>query len=300
MATPFSPRKHTTRPSRKSAPRTWPGPTSAERAIGYQQAANPPAPNWLSDARPVVGSIVSSVVGVVVAVMVSSGAGRCRWKRNAISHFTLRCRPMAVKPPASPLLEDPRGAGSGTAPTPAPRADAVRNRRAVLDAARTVLAAGGLDASMDDIAAAAGVGVATVYRHFPNKAALVDAVLTHSFEALAVEAAAALEAPDVGAACLDYIRHAGRVMARDRVLVGASRSLDQPRRPPVVQGLFDVVDELLARARAVGAVRSDITADELPPLLVGAGDAANLRGRPTPDALERYLDVVITGLRAGG
>ncbi len=205
---------------------------------------------------------------------------------------------MAVKPPAA--ASSRTRAGSETAPPPVPRADAVRNRRAVLEAARTVLAAGGLDASMDEIAAAAGVGVATVYRHFPNKAALVDAVLTHSFEALASEAAAALEAPDVGAACLDYIRHAGRVMARDRVLVGASRSLDQPRRPPVVQGLFDVVDELLDRARAVGAVRSDITADELPPLLVGAGDAANLRGRPTPDALERYLDVVITGLRAGG
>jgi AcrR family transcriptional regulator len=180
--------------------------------------------------------------------------------------------------------------------TPA-RADAVRNRQAVLEAARVVLAARGLDASMDDIAAAAGVGVATVYRHFPNKTALVDAVLAHSFEALTAEAEDALTEPDVGAACLEYIRHAGMVMARDRVLVAASRSLDQPSRPPVVQRLFDVVDELLGRARAAGAIRSDIGADELPALLAGAGDAANLRGRSTPDGLERYLDVVIAGLR---
>jgi AcrR family transcriptional regulator len=180
---------------------------------------------------------------------------------------------------------------------PAPRADAVRNRQAVLEAARSVLAAGGLDASMDDIATAAGVGVATVYRHFPHKTALVDAVLTHSFEALTAEAEAALAADDAGTACIDYIRHAGRVMARDRVLVAASRSLDRPRRPEVVQHLFDVVDQLLARARAAGAIRADVTADELPALLVGAGDASNLRGRSTPDVLERYLDIVTAGLR---
>ena len=188
---------------------------------------------------------------------------------------------MTVKAPAAPAL----------------RADAVRNRDAVLSAARAVLAAGGLDAPMDDIAAAAGVGVATVYRHFPNKTALVDAVLAHSFEALTAEAEAALAASDPGAACFEYVRHVGRVMARDRVLVAASRSLDRPRRPSVVRGLFDVVDELLERARAAGAIREDVTADELPALLAGAGDAANLRGRATPDVLERYLDVVTAGLR---
>lgn len=177
------------------------------------------------------------------------------------------------------------------------RADAVRNRDAVLAAARTVLAARGLAAQMDEIANAAGVGVATVYRHFPNKAILVDAVLTSSFRDLTRAAEAALAAPDPGEACFAYLRHTGSVMARDRVLVAASRSLDTPRRPEVVQRLFDTVATLLARAQAVGAIRAEVTVDELPALLAGVGDAANLRGRPTPDVLERYLDVVTAGLR---
>ena len=179
------------------------------------------------------------------------------------------------------------------------RADAVRNRQMVLEAARAVLAARGLDAPMDEIAAAAGVGVATVYRHFPSKTVLVDAVLAHSFEQLTLDAEAALAAPDPGSACLAFIRHVGAVMARDQVLVAASRSLDRPRRPRVVQRLFDVVEVLLDRARAAGAIRPDVTADELPVLLAGVGDAANLRGRPTPDVLERYLDVITAGLVSG-
>lgn len=178
-----------------------------------------------------------------------------------------------------------------------PRADAVRNRRAVLDAARSVLAARGLDAGMDEIAAAADVGVATVYRHFPSKTALVDAVLVDGFEELTLRAETARDDPDPGRACFSFVRAAGAVMARDRVLVAAARSLDRRRRPRFVQRLFDVVEELLARAAEAGQIRPDVTADELPALLAGAGDAANLRGRPTPRVLERYLDIVTDGLR---
>ncbi|HEX6311438.1 MAG TPA: TetR family transcriptional regulator [Acidimicrobiia bacterium] len=181
----------------------------------------------------------------------------------------------------------------------APRADALRNREAVLVAARRVLAAGGLDAPVDDVAAAAGVGVATVYRHFPTKTALVDAVIERSFEELTREAEAAAAGPDAGAAFLGFVRHAGVVMARDRVLVAAARSTDRPERSPVVQRLFDAAGVLLRRAIAAGAVRGDVVADDLPALLVGAGDAANQRGRPTPAALERYLDIITQGLRAG-
>jgi hypothetical protein len=54
---------------------------------------------------------------------------------------------------------------------------------------------------------------------------------------------------------------------------------------------------VLARARAAGAIRADVTVEEIPALLAGVGDAANLEGRPSPDVLERYLDVVMDGLR---
>ena len=186
---------------------------------------------------------------------------------------------------------------TAAAPERVVRADARRNREAVLDAAREVLAAGGLDAPMDAVARAAGVGVATVYRHFPTKAALVDAVIARSFERLTADGVAALESDDPGTAFFGFLRDTGRVMARDRVLVAAARRTDLPDRPVVVQRLFDVADELLARATLAGAVRSGVSADDLPALLVGAGDAANQRGRPTPAALERYLDIVTDGLR---
>jgi AcrR family transcriptional regulator len=167
----------------------------------------------------------------------------------------------------------------------------------VLAAARGVLAARGLDAAMDEIAAAAGLGVATVYRHFPNKAALVDAVLADGFDGLTRDAEAALAAPDPGPACFDFLRHTGRVLARDRVLVAAARARDRRPRPAVAQRLFDAVERVLARARAAGAIRADVTVEEIPALLAGVGDAANLEGRPSPDVLERYLDVVMDGLR---
>jgi len=180
----------------------------------------------------------------------------------------------------------------------APRADARRNRDAVLAAARTALAQGGLDTPMEVVARAAGVGVATVYRNFPTKAALVDAVIELSFEELTAAAAAALSAPDAGPAFFEFVRETGRVMARDRVLVTAARAAFAVRRPPVVQELFDATDGLLTRAIAEGAVRDGITAEDVQALLSGAGDAAHQGGRPTPRALERFLDVVTDGLRA--
>jgi AcrR family transcriptional regulator len=186
-------------------------------------------------------------------------------------------------------------------PVPAtrtPRADARRNRDAVLAAARSALARGGLDSPMEAVARAAGVGVATVYRNFPTKAALVDAVIERSFRELTANATAALAAPDVDRAFFDFLRDTGKVMARDRVLVAAARAAYGTRRPPVVQELFDMTDALLARAVAAGAVRAGMTADDLPALLSGAGDAAYQGGRSTPRALERYLDVIADGLRA--
>ena len=122
-----------------------------------------------------------------------------------------------------------------------PRADARRNRDAVLAAARSALARGGLDTPMEAVARAAGVGVATVYRNFPTKAALVDAVIERSFRELTANAKAALAAPDVDRAFFDFLRDTGKVMARDRVLVAAA-----PRR----------VRDPAAAGRA-GAVRHD-------------------------------------------
>ena len=178
------------------------------------------------------------------------------------------------------------------------RADAARNHDAVVNAARRVFAQRGLGVSMVEVARAAGVGVGTVYRCFPTKEALHLAVIEHGFDGLSDEAAAALADPDPGAAFFGFLRHAATVMARDRAIVGMARGgFAGSARPASVARLFDLTDELLARAEAAGAVRAGITAEDVSALLSGVGDAANEGGHPSPEGLERYLAVLSSGLR---
>jgi len=118
-----------------------------------------------------------------------------------------------------------------TAPVKALRADAARNRDALLTAARHRFARDGFDVPVEEIAQQAGVAVGTVYRHFPTKDALVDAVIERAFTELADEAEAALSAADPGAAFFAFVRVAGAVMARDLVFFSTMR-------PPPSSTLF--------------------------------------------------------------
>src|SRR4051794_29920430 len=107
--------------------------------------------------------------------------------------------------------------------TPAPeqkqmRADARRNRERVLVAARQCFARSGLDAQVDDIARAAEVGVGTVYRHFPTKEALAEAIAADHFDRLAASAREALENPDPWEAFSTFLRSSAQVQAGDRAL----------------------------------------------------------------------------------
>src|ERR1700733_14696865 len=98
-------------------------------------------------------------------------------------------------------------AGAHDAGGRALRADARTNRIKVLDAAEEVFGQGGESASTEEVARRAGVGIATVFRHFPTKAALLQAVLARRFERLRAQAEARLDAPDPGAAFFDFFRH---------------------------------------------------------------------------------------------
>jgi AcrR family transcriptional regulator len=185
------------------------------------------------------------------------------------------------------------------APPVAQRADAARNRAAVLAAARRVLAARGLDVPVEELARTAGVGVGTVYRNFPTKDALVAAVIEQAFAELTAAAEAALDDPDPGEAFFALVRGCAATMARDVVLVRAARAADrveQPR-PDHVQRLFDATDAVLARAVAAGAVRGGVDAEDVAALLIGIGEAANHPRDADADVLERYVTIVIDGLR---
>ena len=119
------------------------------------------------------------------------------------------------------------------------RADARRNREKVLVAARAVFSEHGRDAQMDDVARRASVGVGTVYRHFPTKEALIEALMVDSFQAIAAHAEAALEMDDPWEAFESVLWTGAEIMAADRALseVFASIPGAMESAMPTVEGL---------------------------------------------------------------
>lgn len=179
------------------------------------------------------------------------------------------------------------------------RADARRNRGKVLEAAREQFAATGLEAQMDDIARAAGVGVGTVYRHFPNKEDLLRALAEAKFEALAEAATKALEAEDPWTGLVEFMTYSAQKTSEDRSL---SEAMEQ--RPDICGaaaesvGLPELTDQVVKRAQASGQLRPDIVAWDIPALICGVGRAIRVEpGAPTM-SWERYLDIILAGLRA--
>lgn len=184
------------------------------------------------------------------------------------------------------------------------RADARRNRARILDAARALVAAGGVDVTMDDIARRAGLAVGTLYRHFPAKEDLVAAVVEDGADQIATLAGAALAAVDRGAdpgAELDALfRAVADRHATDRAFKAATGRLDHDleqelARAPAgsaVDRATRAITALLDRARTAGAVRADTTLADLV-LLLGT-----VPGPEVDDARRgRYLDIVLAGLR---
>jgi AcrR family transcriptional regulator len=184
-------------------------------------------------------------------------------------------------------------------PARAPRADAVRNRELVLAAAREQFAEHGLDAQMDEIARAAGVGVGTVYRHFPNKDSLLEALAQQRFDAKAQAARDALEIEDPWEGFVAFMTSATRITAGDLAL---SEAMGQ--RPGLCReaaeraGLFAIVTDLVERAHASGQLREDIRPEDIPSLVSGVGHAVHAGDRGAPAmSWDRYLEIVLAGLR---
>lgn len=179
------------------------------------------------------------------------------------------------------------------------RADAARNRAAILDAARRVLSDRGLDVPVEEIARAAGVGVGTVYRNFPTKDALVSAIIERSFDELTAAAVVAGDDADPGRGFFRLLHDSAVVMARDIVFVRAARAETARDRelPDYVQRLLDATGAVLGRAIEAGAVRAGVTAEDVSALLIGVGEAANHPPGENGETVERYVAILADGLR---
>src|SRR5450631_781941 len=180
------------------------------------------------------------------------------------------------------------------------RADARRNRVRVLEAADAVFTARGASASTEEIALQAGVGIGTVFRHFPTKAALLEALLMDRVARLGEVARALATAAEPGAALFGLFTRMVEQAVRKKTYVDAlaDASLDSRiARSQVGQQTVQALGALLVRAQQAGAVRDDIGVTELIALVVGASRAAE-HAAADPAVRARTLQVVFDGLRA--
>jgi AcrR family transcriptional regulator len=183
-----------------------------------------------------------------------------------------------------------------------PRADAQRNRMRVLDAAREAFASEGLSVSVESIARRAGVGVGTVYRHFPTKEALFEAIVLTSLETFVDLARSLADADDPGEALYFYLERvfeeSETSMAIKDALVETDFDAEQAAAA-TFRELELAVRHLLERSQQAGATRPDVTIEELFALLGSACHASSALRRDTSSSLI-LVNVICDGLRPAG
>ncbi|MCQ8773854.1 TetR/AcrR family transcriptional regulator [Streptomyces telluris] len=187
---------------------------------------------------------------------------------------------------------------AATPPRRPMRADARRNVEKIVAAAGTLIAEHGADASLEGVARLAGVGSATLHRHFPSRQALLEAVFKDRVEALCAKAGDLLAEPDPGQALSTWLRAVGAHAVANR---GLGASLMHEADPALGETCHDMIssagDALLARAREADAVRPGITITQLLKL-VGAVALATEQDIDGPAEADLLLAIAIDGVRA--
>ena len=179
------------------------------------------------------------------------------------------------------------------------RKDAVRNRALLVQAAREVFAERGLEASMDDVAHRAGLGVGTAYRHFANKYELAEAIMAEAIEQVyeLIDKAVAVE--DAWAGLVSFVEGAAEMQSADRglreVLMGVH---DDEQMEQVNDRLSGPLRELVDRAKAAGAVRSDVEVTDVGIVVLMLCTVADITGDASPELWRRYLPMLLDGLRS--
>jgi len=196
-------------------------------------------------------------------------------------------------------MRSPPTPATGDAPRPL-RRDAERNRLRILDAASEVFAARGLGATMDHVAAQAGVGVGTVYRRFPDKETLIQALFEQRIEELVGLAHDAHANPDPWEGLAGFLERVNELQAADRGLKELMLGTANGRACVALarERLAPITHDLIARAQAAGALRPDIGENDIPMLNMMLGAIVDFTRDVAPDLWRRYLGIVLDGLRA--
>jgi AcrR family transcriptional regulator len=183
--------------------------------------------------------------------------------------------------------------------TPRPmRADARRNYERLLGVARTAFAQRGTDASLDEIARRAGVGIGTLYRHFPTREALLEALLRERFDGLTAHARRLLDAGSARAALAEWL---GAFVAGANTYRGLTAALmttlrdEDSRLYASCHGMREAAAALLTSAQGTGEVRPDVDAHDLFVLVSGLA-WANEQASPDPARVDRLINLILDGV----
>jgi AcrR family transcriptional regulator len=179
------------------------------------------------------------------------------------------------------------------------RRDAERNRQRIVDTAGVLFAERGLGVSLDEIARHAGVGVGTVYRRFPDKEQLIDALFEDRLAEILRAATDSAEMSDPWEALAHFLERSMELQAKDRglkeLLIGTSTAHARIERAR--EQIRPIVTALLDRAQQAGAVREDIGVPDLMLLQHAIGESADYTREVAPEAWRRLLSIALDGLR---
>ena len=187
------------------------------------------------------------------------------------------------------------------AASPLLRADAASNRARLLEAARTVFGRDGVSAPLSAVAAEAGVGIATLYRRFPERGDLIAEAFADALAQYTASTAYALAAEDPWDGFAGLVTEVGEIEARNR---GFTHLIQSDARP--LRGLGGdraagrhAVEEVVRRGQAAGVLRGDLTGEDVPVISFAIAGILETTRDDVPDAWRRHVALVLDGCRAG-
>ncbi|MED5815144.1 helix-turn-helix domain-containing protein [Mycolicibacterium sp. 050232] len=182
---------------------------------------------------------------------------------------------------------------------PVLRRDAERNRQRVLTAARELFAEKGLEATLNDVARHANVGVGTVYRRFATKEELIEAIFVDGMDQLTALAETALQHEDSWLGFAWYVESMCEITATDRGLreIAFSKCYGGDRVKACQERLVPVLTKLVERAQGDGYLRPEVSSTDMPLFGLLSGTVSEFAGNVDPDLWRRYVAILLEGMR---